>query len=465
MYLLNFVFLFSLALASQTAEAKQKWCRQTDAFQLQPQGDTSENPDGLIKKMDIIWVIDDSHSMKSHQKNLRDNIKHFFSVLDGDSHVDFQMGIVTTGLNLVLDERTNRPLILQSTAGEEERKEFAKRMMFGLSGSANEKGSEALLKFLLKQRHFVRKGSLVMVNILTDEDDGSDEQTVASTQKLLQYLESEGNSISVNLIALEDKIEKYNQNFSVVNTQHYPLLSDDFSKTIAAIAEKSVKSVFRNFELKFDVKTILSVKMQNKRKKNAIERYQAIDENTIGVDLGFTEITPDTRVLVEYVHACTAIDRHEVRELNKEIQDIKFEIGETIFADPEAAIESIQKVYDFLQKHQDTTINLIGAVSHSVNPISWLEKSLVDYKSVILSYRLARDRALLIKRSLEMLGIEPDRIKSKGAIPGFHRHWYSYLIDAMMIDVLPGFDLASTIEPDRRVILKVRQQYYKDIVE
>ena len=225
--------------------------------------------------------------------------------------------------------------------------------------------------------------------------------------------------------------------------------------------------MFRNFELKFDVKTILSVKMQNKRKKNAIERYQAIDENTIGVDLGFTEITPDTRVLVEYVHACTAIDRHEVRELNKRIQDIKFEIGETIFADPEAAIESIQKVYDFLQKHQDTTINLIGAVSHSVNPIAWLEISLASEENnlVIAAYRLARDRALLIKNTLEMLGIEPDRIKSKGAIPGFHRHWYSYLIDAMMIDVLPGFDLASTIEPDRRVILKVRQQYYKDIVE
>lgn len=465
MYLLNFVFLFSLALASQTAEAKQKWCRQTDAFQLQPQGDTAENPDGLIKKMDIIWVIDDSSSMASHQKNLRDNINHFFSILDGQSHVDFQMGIVTTGLSFVTDHHTDKPISLFSTSSDENRKEFMRKLIVGANGSSKEKGSEALLRFISKERKFVRKGSLVMINILTDEDDASEEEAVASMQKVLQYLESEGNSISVNLIALEDKIEKYNQNFSVVNTQHYPLLSDDFSKTIAAIAEKSVKSVFRNFELKFDVKTILSVKMQNKRKKNAIERYQAIDENTIGVDLGFTEITPDTRVLVEYVHACTAIDRHEVRELNKEIQDIKFEIGETIFADPEAAIESIQKVYDFLQKHQDTTINLIGAVSHSVNPISWLEKSLVDYKSVILSYRLARDRALLIKRSLEMLGIEPDRIKSKGAIPGFHRHWYSYLIDAMMIDVLPGFDLASTIEPDRRVILKVRQLHYKDRVD
>jgi hypothetical protein len=457
--LLNFVFIVSLAMTTSIAQAKSKWCRQTDVFHLD--SETPETSDGLIKKMDIIWVIDDSVSMKSHQKNLKENIRHFFSVLDGDSHVDFKMGMVTTGLNFAYDEHNNRPVVLESTSGEEQRKEFAKRMMFGLSGSSVEKGSEALVKFLLKQRKFVRKGSLVMVNILTDEDDGSNEQAVASMQKLLQYLEIEGNTVSVNLIALENKIEKYRANFSSFNMQSYPLMGDDFSNTMVQMAEKSVKSTYKKFELKFDAKTILTVNMQNKKRKRTIERYQTIDNNTIGVDLGFAEINPETQVNVEYVHLCTSVDREKVRELNKQIQDIKFEIGETKFVDPLSAIESIEKVYEFMQKHQDTSINLIGAVSHSVNPIKWLEISLAsENNEVIAAYRLARERALLIKKSLEMLGIESSRIKSKGALPGFHRHWYSYLLEASMIDVLPGFHIASIIEPDRRVILKVHQNFF-----
>jgi hypothetical protein len=464
MKIFSTLILLSMTLPLSLAEAKSKWCRQTDVFPLNSV--QHPNTDALIKKMDIIWVIDDSYSMHAHQKNLRDNIKHFFSVLDGDSHVDFQMGMVTTGLNFVVDERTHKPLKLQSTSNEEHRKEFAKRMMFGLSGSSEEKGAEAILRYLLKQRHFVRKGSLVMINILTDEDDGSDDQAVASMQKLLQYLENEGNDVVVNLIAMEDKIEKYRANFSSVNTQTYPLMSDDFSKTMVAIAEKSMKSTYQKFELKFEAKTILSVNMQTKRKKRTIERYQTIDDSTIGVDLGFSEITSDTRVNVEYVHMCTAVDRNEVRELNKRIQDIKFEIGETKFVDPVAAIESIQKVYNFMEKHKDTSINLIGAVSHSVNPIKWLEISLAsENNEVIAAYRLARERARLIKDSLEMMGIESNRIKSKGALPGFHRHWYSYLFEASMIDVLPGFHVASIIESDRRVILQVHQNFFKHDLE
>ncbi len=51
------------------------------------------------KKLDILWVIDDSRSMTNNQKMLSDNLDLFIENLLQQTYLDIKMGIVTTDLN------------------------------------------------------------------------------------------------------------------------------------------------------------------------------------------------------------------------------------------------------------------------------------------------------------------------------------------------------------------------------
>jgi len=127
-----------------------------------------------------------------------------------------------------------------------------------------------------------------------------------------------------------------------------------------------------------------------------------------------------------------------------------------VFLHPEEANATVDDVYAFLKKHENTKIKLIGAVSYSANPLAMLKMHIMDPKDFPTAYRLSKARAKKIKDELIARGIDPKRIHSKGAIPGFHRHWYSYLIDLSFNDFFTEFCLACDLESDRRVIMKIR---------
>lgn len=436
--------------------AGSKTCTLTETFPVQQESGTDQNSENPNHLLDVIWVIDDSSSMLEHQSNLKENIRHFFKVFDEEKTVDYQMGIVTTGLRVVKDPENNQPFRLMSSATVDERNEFMKQLLVGTAGNPSEKGTEAIYEFIHSQPNFIRPSSQVQINLLTDEDDETDVHGVHVARSLLQKLQSEGHQVTINLIAIGGSTKRYQQHLHGFNLHFYPLLSDDFSKDLRKLAAKSIGRTVREFELQFEPKRFVSVLHQTEAKSRPVLHHEVLNDHVVRVDLGVVRSSSASRVEVTYQYRCNSINRAESRKLIKKIAEIDFIPNQDVFLDPEIANETLQEVFDFLKKYEEAQIKLVGAVSYPGNPLVWAKMMIVDPKDLPNAYRVAKSRSKKIESELIARGISKDRIRAKGAFPGMHRHWYSYLLDLTFYDLISEFCVACDIESDRRVIMKIR---------
>lgn len=158
------------------------------------------------QKMDIVFVVDDSGSMKEEQSNLAQNFPKFASVLDAfttksGAKLDYRLAVTTTGrdvaytisalgLNLPANEKGDNGAFREPTScGGTERwvsrgesngaSTFTCRAKTGTSGPSLEMPLESL-KLAFNDRvadgtnaNFLRPDALLAVVILTDEDDCS----------------------------------------------------------------------------------------------------------------------------------------------------------------------------------------------------------------------------------------------------------------------------------------------------
>lgn len=135
------------------------------------------------RKLDIIWVIDDSGSMQINHRQVSAQIKNFLTYfLEKD--VDFKMGIVTTSLETVSNgegltrsdyQRNPTPFIAN----------FQSYLNLGAGGSGEEKGLLAISNFLEGNAHFfIRPKSQVIAIVVSDEDDSSFDPTKDEDQLL-----------------------------------------------------------------------------------------------------------------------------------------------------------------------------------------------------------------------------------------------------------------------------------------
>ena len=449
---MNLAMMMMAATMSVTPAQASKMCQNMERFPVAAADAAKASKNNL----DVIWVIDDSSSMGNHQQNLKNNLNSFFSVLDQNGKVDFQMGVVTTGLTVVKNA-SGAPMILNSGNATANRAAFMQAMMVGTKGSATEKGSEAFLKFIASQPDFIRQKSHVSINILSDEDDETASDKVALMRETVQFLKQQGNSVSINLIGLQDQITRYSANFEGMEMNFFPINGAGFSRAIEAIAKKSIRSPTENFELKFDAREILSVELIKQGKTSEIENFQIVDANSIHIDFGKSKIAKGSEIEVQYRYDCSAFDRNETKELAKMIAEIEFRPNSSAFLNEAEASRIIDQVVAFMKKHEDANISLIGVSSFSINPFTWLKILPFEDRPLARARNLAKSRAATIKKTLSQKGIEEHRMEAKGAFPGLHRHWYSYLLDASSIDVIPFIDMAGMIQSDRRVVLKVSQ--------
>jgi len=458
MKLISFVLMALTAFPSSFSWAGQRTCTLTETLPVQQDAEQKSHSENADLQLDVIWVIDDSSSMQTHQSNLKENIRHFFKVLDEEKSVDYQMGIVTTGLRVVMDQENGQPVRLMSSATSEERKEFMKQLLVGTVGNPSEKGTEAIFEFIHSQANVIRTGSQVQINILTDEDDETDVHGVHLARSLLQKLQSEGHQVTINLIAIGGSTKRYQQHLHGFDLHFYPLLSDDFSKDIRKLAAKSIGRTVLDFELQFKPKKIISILKQINSGRRSILHHDIMNDHVLRVDLGVIPLKSVANVEITYLYRCSAINRAESKKLIKKIAEIDFIPNQDVFLNPDSANETIQDVFEFLKKHDDTRISLVGAVSYPGNPLVWAKMMIVDPKDLPNAYRVAKSRSKKIETELIARGISPDRIRSKGAFPGMHRHWYSYLLDMTFYDLVSEFCVSCDIESDRRVIMKIRQK-------
>ena len=122
------------------------------------------------KIYDILWVIDNSGSMRPFQSRLAQNIGNFVSLLSLDSSVDYRLGFITTD-----DHRLIGPYIDNNTPNPGH---FAASEILGIgtSGSGNEKGLEELsaaLEEFDNSGNFIRYDAELIVIFVSDEQDNS----------------------------------------------------------------------------------------------------------------------------------------------------------------------------------------------------------------------------------------------------------------------------------------------------
>ena len=123
-----------------------------------------------IPVLDILWVIDNSGSMNSHQSNLATNISYFMNdfILLG---VDFNMAVITTDRHefslIITDQDTNAVSLL------------AQAVVTGTYGSGIERGIQMAYESLSDSNYagvggnFLRQDAKLVVIFVSDEPDHS----------------------------------------------------------------------------------------------------------------------------------------------------------------------------------------------------------------------------------------------------------------------------------------------------
>jgi hypothetical protein len=139
--------------------------------------------------VDILWVIDDSTSMREEQAAVRAAGADFIAQLE-TAEMDFHLGVITTdgeSTNTKTGVLLGSPAYLSSACREDGNtadctyaEDFATRVEQGTGGSDQEKGLEVALAAVSRplaetfNAGFVRDGALLMIIVLTDENDCSD---------------------------------------------------------------------------------------------------------------------------------------------------------------------------------------------------------------------------------------------------------------------------------------------------
>jgi len=120
---------------------------------------------------DILWVIDNSGSMRRFQNLLKNNISSFVSQLLAPGNVDYRMGFITTDWHRLVDYtyidiNSQNPEVIAASIVDG----------IGTGGSANEQGLAQVhyaLEFFKDNNRFIRSDAELVIIYVSDEPDVS----------------------------------------------------------------------------------------------------------------------------------------------------------------------------------------------------------------------------------------------------------------------------------------------------
>ncbi len=178
---LPFVLLALLSCSSENPKllAEQPGQRKTS-------GGASYEADAVV---DILFIIDDSGSMASHQRNLSTNISLFINELQKNKNLDYHIGVITT-THLepsVWDpsqagppggELKGSPTVI-TRASPTAIRDLTRNLLVGTDGGGTEKvfdpAQRALSEPVISQQNqgFLRPDAYLALIVLTDADDAS----------------------------------------------------------------------------------------------------------------------------------------------------------------------------------------------------------------------------------------------------------------------------------------------------
>lgn len=187
-----------LGLGGCTIDSEVNPFRVEDVFNQEPSAE-----------VDILFVVDDSPSMEEEQILVGQGFETFIqSVVD--TNIDFHVGVITTDMD---PENADRGKLIGTprylTRSDDYVSEFQQRVRVGIDGSDKEKGLSAGL-YALKEPlasgyndGFLRREATLAVLFVSDENDCSDGEALASSDGNACYSKAE------SLLPLRDVITDY----------------------------------------------------------------------------------------------------------------------------------------------------------------------------------------------------------------------------------------------------------------
>jgi hypothetical protein len=190
------------------------------------------------KKLDIMWVIDDSGSMADEQASLGENFDSFITQFI-NMNVDFKMGITTTDTSsskkkgkMVSGSDT---LLTSSAAAANPNKfmnDFKNLVQVGTAGSGYEKGLAATEGFMEKYAaSFARPDAYLAVVVLSDEEDQSPEAVKHYTDYLKSF---KANAGLVKVYSIVN-VENLNTGGNTIGHARYQQASEQTAGVMASI--------------------------------------------------------------------------------------------------------------------------------------------------------------------------------------------------------------------------------------
>lgn len=166
--------------------------------------------EGVVTQLDVLFVIDDSASMREHQRNLANNIDLFTQEFTKSNFVDYHVGVITTSYDVCMNSVACRAKLVD-TAGVSwvERSTpngsdaLRKNLLVGVGGSGTEMFFKPIISALSKplidneNKGFYRERAHLAIVILTDTEDQSSGVSAQQTFNFLKQLKVSEKNLSV----------------------------------------------------------------------------------------------------------------------------------------------------------------------------------------------------------------------------------------------------------------------------
>jgi len=205
-----------------------------------------------VQKVDILWVIDDSGSMKSSQEALASNFESFASKFI-EKDYDFQMAITTTG---AYSDNSNFVGGIMGKSTPNFVDTFVDNVLVGIDGNIDERGMQSSVASMARSGNqgLVRNGSQLAIIIVSDEDDTSKDSNQVYLEELAAMTGStlDKSNFSISAITISDsdclkkigswgsshKIGKRYMEVAEATNGTVTSICDDFSDSLKQISDK-----------------------------------------------------------------------------------------------------------------------------------------------------------------------------------------------------------------------------------
>ncbi|MGZ5278398.1 MAG: VWA domain-containing protein [Pseudobdellovibrionaceae bacterium] len=182
---IQIVCLLAMGLSSCSPEATKQYVKPVASEKVEVTQDP--NAQYFDPTVDILFVVDDSGSMYSHQSNLANNIALFTNKFSKKSVLKFNIGVVTTDMDCWPPTSCTSGFLVGTTkvvsnSTPNMNKVLGENFMVGTSGSASEESFSPVIEALSPANiagpnaGFYRPGAALVVIFITDAEDQSNLQ-------------------------------------------------------------------------------------------------------------------------------------------------------------------------------------------------------------------------------------------------------------------------------------------------